>query len=44
MRALPVRHGQSLANADPPAVLSAEQGDQVTDLGREQADALGESR
>jgi probable phosphoglycerate mutase len=43
VRALLVRHGQSVANADPPAVLSAEYGDRLTDLGREQADALGQS-
>jgi broad specificity phosphatase PhoE len=43
VRALLVRHGQSVGNADPPAVLSAEQGDRLTDLGREQADALGKS-
>jgi broad specificity phosphatase PhoE len=43
VRALLVRHGQSVANADPPAVLSSTQGDRLTELGREQADALGES-
>jgi broad specificity phosphatase PhoE len=43
MRALLVRHAQSVGNADPPAVLSDKHGDQLTDLGREQADALGRS-
>ena len=43
MRALLVRHGQSLGNADPPAVPSSTHGDELTDLGREQADMLAQS-
>ena len=43
MRALLVRHGQSLGNADPPAVPSSTHGDELTDLGREQADTLARS-
>jgi broad specificity phosphatase PhoE len=43
VRALLVRHGQSVGNADPPAVPSSVHGDLLTDLGREQADAVGQS-
>jgi broad specificity phosphatase PhoE len=43
VKALLVRHGQSVGNANPPAVLSDQHGDELTDLGREQADALGRS-
>ena len=41
MKALLVRHGESASNADTSGAIAPDQGDSLTDLGREQADALG---
>jgi probable phosphoglycerate mutase len=41
MRALLVRHGESVSNADPKVSLPDELGDRLTERGLEQADALG---
>jgi ribonuclease H / adenosylcobalamin/alpha-ribazole phosphatase len=41
VRALLVRHGESVSNADPKVSLPAEEGDRLTERGLEQADALG---